>query len=249
MASAWASGLPIVTVPKAEAPKPVTFVYPFYMSHRFFAFQWATWKAYPEALRQHLAAIVVDDGSPAPLDLPNAEAWPFPLRVFRIGLDLPWNWLAARNIGAHYAPEGWLLLTDMDHVVPAETVNGLIHGQHDPRLIYVFQRREHTGGSVPPHSASFFMTREMFWTIGGYDEALSGRYGTDGEYRRRAMGHAPFKVLADPLIRYEYVDDSSTTRYPRKRPEDALAVKRLVSERTAGWKPRTLSFPYHEVTS
>lgn len=246
MASTWAASLPYVTVGETEA-KPVTFVYPFYQCHKFFARQLAVWSAYPAELRQHLSVIVVDDGSPEPATLPSAS--PFSLRLFRIGIDLPWNWLAARNIGAHYAPDGWMLLTDMDHVVPVETVARLIHGQHDPRVVYVFQRQEHTGAMVPPHSASFFLTRELFWAIGGYDEELSGRYGTDGEFRRRIRAHAQIQVLTDVLIRHEFVEDSSTTRYRRKDPADAMAVKRIVSSRVPGWTPRTLSFPYSEVTA
>lgn len=247
MASAWASRLPIVTVSKADAPKAVTFVYPFYQAHQFLAFQLSVWRAYPADVRAHLSAIVVDDGSPVAAALPPSEAWPFPLRLFRIGVDLPWNWLAARNIGAYHAPDGWLLLTDMDHVVPAETAWSLISGRHDPSVIYAFQRQEHTGETVTPHSASFFLTRDLFWRIGGYDEALSGRYGTDGEFRKRAAAVAPMQVLSDALVRYEFVDDSSTTRYARKRPEDYDAVKRVVASRGPGWRPRTRSFPYQEV--
>ena len=58
---------------------------------------------------------------------------------------------------------------------------------------------------------------------------------------------APLAILSDPLIRHEYQGDSSTTAYLRKQPEDAK-VKQLVAARGKGWKPRTLTFPYHEVT-
>lgn len=246
MASQWASRLPVVTPVRSGVAKPITLVYPFYQCHRFFLKHLATWRDYPPQLKAHVSAIVVDDGSPQPATLPHDR--PFPMRLFRIGVDLPWNWLAARNIGANYAPDGWMVLTDMDHVVPSQTLHALIYGQHDPSVIYAFSRREHTGQVVTPHSASFFIHRSLFWTIGGYDEELSGRYGTDGEFRRRASSFAPFQVLTHELIRYEYVHDSSVTKYPRKLPADAMAVKRIVSSRVRGWKPRTLSFPYAEVS-
>jgi hypothetical protein len=172
---------------------------------------------------------------------------PFPLRVFRIDVDIPWNWLAARNIGAHAAEDGWLLLTDMDHVVPVETIEGVIYGRHDPAIVYVFSRKEYTGQSVPPHSASFLMTRAMFWSIGGYDERLSGVYGTDGLYRKRVLAKASVTVLTDPLIRYEYVGDSSVVTYERKTKAMADARQRRLASIPPHTPPVVLSAPYHEV--
>jgi hypothetical protein len=134
----------------------------------------------------------------------------------------------------------------MDHLVPVATFDACVHGLHDPKVAYAFARQEHTGATAAPHSASFFLTRALFWTSGGYDETLSGHYGTDGEFRRRLAQVAPIVVLHAPLIRYEYVDDASTTRYLRKQPEDA-AVRHLIAARRPGWTPKVLSFPYTEV--
>lgn len=240
----WCRNLPRVTV-EPGSPKPVTLVIPYYENATFFAKQALLWQSYPRALAEQLSIIVVDDGSPEPCAKPEGLS---NLRLFRIGVDVRWNWLAARNIGAHHAAPGWLLLTDMDHVVPTDTLRSVIYGQHDPKVVYAFSRRECTGADAAPHSASFLLTRDLFWRIGGYDEALSGHYGTDGEFRRRIAATARMAVLTDELVRHEYVDDSSTTRYQRKQPQDA-AVRQLVAARRPGWRPRTLSFPYHEVAA
>jgi hypothetical protein len=240
----WCRNFPLVSSPGSDEPKRVTFVVPYYSNPEFFARQIATWTDYPANVSAHLSVIVVDDGSPEAARLPAHV--PFNLRLFRIETDIRWNWLAARNIGAHHAADGWLLLTDMDHVVPVQTLQAIVWGLHDPKVVYAFSRREYTGEAIHPHSASFLMTRELFWKIGGYDEALSGHYGTDGIFRRQIELHARIHVLTDELIRYEYVDDSSTTRYGRKQPEDA-AVARIVAARKPGWKPKILSFPYHQV--
>ena len=229
-------------------PKPVTFVYPYYENPVFLARQIAMWREYPLGLACMIDLIVVDDGSPThPAEEVLKELkLPLRTRLFRIDVDVRWNWLAARNIGMHHAREGWCLMTDMDHVVVPSLARRLVGGVFDPKTVYRFTRKESTGEDIHPHPNSMFMTRKMFWKIGGYDEALSGHYGTDGDWRRRIVQHAKVMQLDHHLVRYEYVDDSSTTTYKRKQPEDA-GKKAIIAKRGSGWKPKTLSFPYHEV--
>jgi hypothetical protein len=249
---AWCADKPLVTLTSTETPQRVTLIVPFYQCQRFFERQLRNWLSYPQDLLDSLSVIVVDDGSPQPVCLPSwIGAFPKSmltfLRLFRIEVDVMWNWLAARNIGAHHADEGWLILTDMDHVVPETTLRAIVYGRPDPGAVYAFARREHTGEAIAPHSASFLMTREMFWTIGGYDENLSGVYGTDGIFRKRIAQHAPVKVLTHELTRYEYVEDASTRQFPRKTAEMAEAKRKKVAK--AGPAPKVLSFPYHQVTA
>jgi hypothetical protein len=243
MGRLWCAAVPRVAVGPAAGPKRVTFVYPFYANPEFLRVQVEKWHRYPRELREYVSALVVDDGSPVPAALPPAR--PFPMRLFRIEEDVRWNWLAARNIGAYYA-SGWMLMTDMDHVVPCETLAHLIHGAHDERGAYAFERQASSGEPLTPHSASFFLTRELFWKVGGYDETLSGHYGTDGDWRRRLGAVAPIAILPVPLVRHEYESDASTTAYLRKQPQDAR-VRTLIQARRPGWTPKTLSFPFHEV--
>lgn len=227
----------------------LTVIYPYYENPRFFSKQLGEWLSYPFEMQQKLRFIVVDDGSPKyPAEYSIVrQTREFSLRVFRIEVDVRWNWLAARNIGQHYADEGWTLMTDMDHVIPEVTMAAVLSEDHDPNVIYRFSRREHDGTKIHPHPNSWLMTREMFWRVGGYDEVLSGHYGTDGEYRRRCAQTVRVEILPLELERHEYQGDSSTTHYKRKQPEDA-AGKLMVKRRGPGWKPRVLSFPYHEVT-
>lgn len=206
-----------------------------------------SWAALPRWLQRRLRAIVVDDCSPGTpaIDVVRDLAPAIEVRVFRLDVDVRWNWLGARNVGLHHAPDGWCLVTDMDHVAPVETLVSLVGAGHDPEKIYRFSRVEHTGEKIHEHPNSWFMTREMYWRVGGHDEALSGYYGTDGEYRRRCASTAPVTILREELVRHERVGDASTSRYLRKQPEDARG-KQLVKSRGPDWHPLVLSFPYHE---
>jgi hypothetical protein len=247
MGTPWCAHLPVVSIPRTIPPtKAVTLIVPYYENPTFLATQVAWWRSLPALLRINLRFIVVDDGSPkTPARDVLAGVDDFSLRLFRIETDIRWNWLAARNIGAHEAETTWLVLTDMDHQVPVDTWRGVLHADHRPDTIYAFSRKEHTGQSITAHPNSWLITKELFWTVGGYDETLSGHYGTDGDWRRRCAATARMAVLAEPLIRHEFVDDASTTTYKRKQPEDA-AVKRLIAQRGSGWRPKVLRVPYHE---
>ncbi len=242
----WSAHLKTVDPASGADPKPVTFILPFYENPGFLRQQLAWWATFPAWLRASLSAIVVDDGSPQPAVLP--AALPFPVRLFRIEVDVRWNWLAARNIGFHHAPEGWCLVTDIDHVIPESTATALVYGRQDPETIYGLSRVEHDGTLLAPHPNSWYLTRAMFWRVGGYDERMSGYYGSDGHWRRRLAATAPMAILGNRLIRHEHVGDSSTRRYQRKQPEDAK-LRAIIERFPKGSTPLTLSFPYHEVVS
>lgn len=233
--------------------RDVTVIYPYYENPDFLTQQVRGWIDLAQGLRTMLTFCIVDDGSrvnPANvvllqmLDDIRGRFGGF--RLFRIDVDVRWNWLAARNVGAHHARDQWILLTDMDHVIDESAFLDVTSGALEREKIYRFSRREWDGSKIHPHPNSWLMTKEMFWRVGGYDEALSGHYGTDGEYRRRCARTAPIRIMDTELERHEHSGDSSTRAYARKQPEDA-AAKQMIKARGRDWKPRTLSFPYHEV--
>lgn len=231
-------------------PKDVQLIYPYYENPMFFARQLELWSSYAQDLRERLSVIVVDDGSPTTpaIEVVRQRVIPFRFRLFRIGVDVRWNWLAARNIGMHHALEGWCALTDMDHMFTELNFRTIISGVHDERIIYRFSRYDADGGKIHPHPNSMLMTREMFWKVGGYDERLSGFYGTDGDWRRRCSATAKILTLNTWLRRHEHEGDSSTIRYLRKQPEDARKKPLLEArKRVKSWRPKVLSFPYEEV--
>lgn len=226
--------------------KPITLIWPYYDNPRWLETQIGILETYSPDVLSRLRLIVSDDCSPTvpALDVLRRTRPPVPTRVFRILVDIRWNWLAARNVAMKHA-EGWCLVTDIDHVVPEETLRWLMCTRHDFGTMYRLLRREHTGVQIHPHPNSFFVTTRTFWKTGGYDEALSGFYGTDGDFRRRAAAAVTVRTLPHFLVRHEHQGDSSTVRYKRKQPEDA-GKKAALRKRGRGWKPRVLSFPYEE---
>jgi hypothetical protein len=249
---------PVVDIRLQDAAREFTLIMPYYENPEFLRYQLDRWRVLPVVLRENVELVLVDDASPAPTAADVLHAYrtmsarsvqfdwygalPFRTRVFRVEQDVRWNWLAARNIGAHHASEGWVMLTDMDHVLPEHTLRTLVHGEFDEGTIYRFSR---VGAKTHPHPNSWWMTRRMYWRIGGYDEALSGHYGTDGEYRRRCASTAQIRIMRDPLELHEHELDASTASYKRKQPEDARG-KQMIKARGKGWAPRVLSFPYHQ---
>jgi hypothetical protein len=231
---------------------PATLVMAYYENAAMLREHFATIRTLPEELRDALRVIVVDDGSP---ERPaKGETIGCPLSIYRVGVDIRWNQDACRNIGVHHAETEWVLLTDMDHLVPEATWRALLQREHDPDVVYRFSRV-----SAPqllpykPHPNSWFMTRAMFDRIGGYDENFAGLYGTDALFRDAVRaGAREIAMLKDVLIRYprEVVADASTTRYQRKSQEDRIGMVSLTMKRRAdpsAWVPKRLSFPYERV--
>ncbi|MFW5887073.1 MAG: hypothetical protein ACOCUL_04880, partial [Bacteroidota bacterium] len=186
-------------------------------------------------------------------------------RAFEIKVDIPWNWLAARNIGAYHAKSPWIILTDIDHVILNQHYRLLLDKKLDEKNIYLFDRRDcdrpvsEEKGSFKlrykkPHDDSFLMTKEMFWKGGGYDEEFSGHYGTSGRYRSRmqAVCNKMIRLKDIYLIRYDrkVIADASTTTLKRKEGRDPKALKRIEEKKKAEGRKndiKTLTFPYREI--
>lgn len=238
---------PVVDIEIGEVAKPLTIVLPYFDNPKTLV---ERLRAFANLrLEAPIRMTVVDDCSELSAESAlKGEFIPPNFSLYRIKEKRRWNWLAARNIGAHEAPEGsWLALTDMDHFFPFATTVAMLYGNQDAGTIYRFTRHdEYEGGpEIHPHANSWFMTRDMFFRIGGYDERLSGKYGSDGSYRRRCAATAPILIMNRPLVRKEHDGDSSTTAYGRKEAQDRDIHAMIASFGDS--PPLILSFPYERV--
>jgi GT2 family glycosyltransferase len=247
----------------------VSLVLPYYKNPGMLAEQYRVWSAYPADLREAVEVVLVDDGSPAgsrALEVPRPAALPA-LRIYQVLVDLPWHQHGARNLGASEAIGPWLLLTDMDHVVPAASLRDLLTvlPLADRRDVFTFHRvdaphgtptRDARGG-LKPHVNTFALTRAHYWAVGGYDEDCVG-YGTDGFFRGRLNAMSNRRHLAGiPIVRYprEVVADASTAE-PGVDPralrnagrQPAETARRQAAKRARGaTAPTVLAFPWERV--
>lgn len=188
--------------------------------------QYRVWASYPAELKSQIEVIVIDDGSPEPAaDVPRPSGLPA-LTIGRLAavadpFTPPWRQDAARNRAAYESRGDWLFLSDMDHVLPAESVSRVFALLDGPDVAYSFQRLDAPNltpkldkqGRLHPHPNTYLLTKSRYWQAGGYDETLCGIYGTDGPFKKALLATCPLVHLADvPIVRYprEVIPDAST---------------------------------------
>lgn len=233
--------------------RDLTLIFPYYENPAMLQAQYGHLAALPADVRGFLRLIVVDDGSPeAPATPPAATLGLGGFALYRIGVDVRWNWLACRNLAMAKAKTKWRLMTDIDHLMPEATARRLIFEKLDEQRVYRFSRVDAPGLTpYKPHPNTWLMTGEMFDRIGGYDERFSGYYGTDGEFRDRVTREAQaIVILPEVMVRVprEHVADASTTRYGRKEPQDRDGVARIRRLIAQSPTPHRLTFPWERLS-
>jgi len=216
----------------------------------------------PDALKKYLRLIVVDDGTGAPKaeahgglleGISPSMAEPakyydigFPFEGYRMLVDIRWNQDACRNLAVKLARTDWVLLLDMDHIPPEQTLTSLIFDDHDPQRAYRFARYVLAEGRrLKAHKVSpnqWFVSQAAFWTVGGYDELLRGKYGSDRDIRDRLIDR--YGVLVDlpyPLYRVPpaLISDAATSTYSRKDRVLDADIGQIIKTRnsTPNWLP------------
>jgi len=195
-------------------------------SHEILRRQLLHWKAMN--LASDIEFIIVDDGSDLPLideiGVPN-------LRILYTNDSRSWTVELARNLGARHSEAEYLLMTDIDYIIPKAAIESVYnltedkagfkrefgildeHGtptQDLPTLRQyglAEQRIAERGTKLSPHPNNFIMRRSTFWSLGGYREDLVNRpYPNKGDtYFKRewALAYEAGKVtIQDPNLRH-----------------------------------------------
>lgn len=232
------------------SPRPFSLCLAYYENAGMLVRQLEALGDLPPDLRGAIRLVVVDDGSPVPATLPDVT--PVPVQLYRMGVDVPWNQDACRNLAAQVAESDWLLLTDMDHVPSPELWARLINGALADRYAYSFERVNADRSPYHHHPNSWAMTRKTYERSGGYDERYAGVYGTDGIFASR-LGKVVKRLvrLPEPLVRYsrEIIPDASTVRYARKSPENderRRLIGRQIKE-SGDHEPKKGLFPWTRI--
>lgn len=160
------------------------------------------------AIPDGVEIIFVDDGSDPPITSDTK------LRNFRIIYTndfRPWTVELARNFGIRASQGEYILITDMDYIIPLSCIESALTLKEDRSGI----RREfgvldengnftqdmnvlHAWGlkrdtvRCPPHPNNFIMRRSTFDKIGYFDESRVDRpypIGADAEFKRRFVKH------------------------------------------------------------
>ncbi len=133
--------------------------------------------SYPPEVLDRLQFVLVDDGSPVTIEIPPTVN--LNILLLRVPVDIPWNHAAARNIGVVYARSDRVLVTDVDHEFPLDTLRAMMRLKDLRRTTYMLRRVKVDGTPWKPHSNTFVVSRGRYLELFGYDEEFCGHYGLE----------------------------------------------------------------------
>jgi len=207
---------------------------PYYRNFNMLKFQIKNWKSWSYEIRKDINIIIVDDGSPEPLDSNKLKCENMlNLLLYRIKENIPWNIAGAKNLLADQCESEWFLMHDIDYVVPYKAINKILKLDMSNQKIYYNFHVENI--TIPKRrrisKIAMLMNRETFWSVGGFNEALSGKWGlqmSDLRVRLKKQGILPTVCKNIVLLHYgnNDVEDASTIDWPRDSTENLNKYKK-----------------------
>ena len=157
----------------------------------------------PDFILKNLNIIIVNDGSPLKIEWPEFN---LNLSILNIKENIKWNSGGAKNLGVCFCQTERILISDIDHFFPEETIEFCMK-TIDTENIYCFNqieiledgKEDHLNS---PHPNIFFMTKKTYFILHGYDEDFSGYYGDDIFFRKILLDKFPDKIFIAPVDSY-----------------------------------------------
>jgi Glycosyltransferases involved in cell wall biogenesis len=247
----------------------ISIIVPYYRNPYMLKEQISVWDSYLAA-RKGFTFIVVDDGSPEKAeDIVRKHAsyeLMKRLRLYRIGVDIPWNRGGARNLGAHVADTKYIMHIDIDHVLPASCAQNLLEFSPAEGNWYRFERYRNGRadatrkkdqiptdmpfGKIHPHVDSFICTKDLFWMVGGYDEDYSGCLGGGNPFLAHLTKAAPVDIMPPGIHLHVYTRDAvpDASDITLSRDSSEYSRRKKEKERAGRTKPvNPLRFPWERV--
>lgn len=120
------------------------------------------------------------------------------IRTIRTNDTRPWTEHIARNRGVESSKGEYIFLIDIDYIIPKETIekaldfngdrmpikrrfgvldeNGNILNDYKTIKSWGVKDRWLRKDYIPGHRSQFLMRKDLFWQLGGYNEALDGKW-------------------------------------------------------------------------
>lgn len=150
--------------------------------------------------------IIMDDGSDPSLLGRVSWPWTGSVRIIPTNDFRPWTWALARNAGARLARGEYLLMTDIDYILPRAAIDaarkftgdklrfkrefgvldedGVFRNDFATLNAYglPWERIHNKGAKMPPHPNNFSIRKDLFFKFGVGDWKYSREIETQGGY-------------------------------------------------------------------
>lgn len=206
--------------------------------------EWASWD---EEIRNQFHFCIVDDCSKikatdvlSDVDLSNLN-----ISIYRVKKDLVCNIAGVRNLSAQKCDTKWMVILDMDTLVPydvAKSMIQLVDNTNKDGVCFKFNRII-PGGRKKPHPAVCLLRKNDYWNVGGCEEDLVGNYGyTDPSFWHRSNGKLEIIQRLDLCLKH--MSDGAAD-IKRDRTHNAKIFEQKIQ--TNSWSTDYIRFDYERL--
>jgi len=214
-------------------PNELTLSIPYYNASDLIPIQLECWNSYSSEVKKKLKIVLVDDCSKNEQKLVNIfpKVSDLDIEMYEVLDDLSWNDGGASNLSVFVAKTEWVVRTDMDYIIPNNTMEYLLNNTFDSHAYYTMEAKYfHNKQIIDIHPSTFLITKKLFFEAGAYDEDFTGNHGyTDINFRNRLDKISKNKHIKNIWI--EGVLGGSTHTLPRN---DSINYKILIEKMKAG---------------